>query len=244
MDQFETSPATLGSVTTQSFGIFQKHAGPLLLLCAAGVGFDAILTYGGGLITLGYGEPVFAVLSVVLQEVLYFGPAVLVWNEILRARDPDRAPEPPVVSTLLSGFRSGRAWGIASGVTLVYMVGFSLLACVGTVLGGFLLLFVPGAFTIAIKLLRTVIGPIMGVGYLATAVAVARPNRGVTQSIMTAAKLMITRPLLAGLVLGVGGFLEQAAGMTVVLGILLDAFLLCYSAAVVRTLMDAGELQE
>lgn len=234
---------TLGGVLTGTRSAFEAHAGPLLLVCAAGVGVDALFTYVGNFITVGYGEPIFAVLSVVLQEVLYFGPAALIWRGITAARAGQPVTDSGDTRLLLSGFSDKRAWGIAIGVTLLYITTFSLLLCIGTVLGGFLLWLVPGAFTVAVKVLRTIIGPVMGIGYLATAIAVARPKHSIASSILASATLMLRWPLLAGLMLSVGGFFEQAAGMTLVLGILLDAAMLAYAGALVRTLMDAGELQ-
>ena len=246
-----TRPPTLGGLFGQSTSLLFANAAPLAALCTLGVGFDALLTYVGGFITFGYGEPVFALVSTVLQEVLYFGPAVLLWDLVLRERIGDDRAEPrtgpldgAVFGTLVSGFASKRAWSIALAVTVLYSVVFFVLGCLGLAAGGFLTLFVPGALTIAVKLLRTVIGPVVGLGYLATAIAVARPARSAIDAMLASAKLMLSRPLLIGLVLSVGGFLEEAAGLTVVLGILLDAFLLCYCTVLLRSLREAGQLPE
>ncbi len=239
---------SLGGTLRQATDIFGVHVGSLLLLCAGGVLFDALLTYVGNAVTFGYGEPVFAMLSVVLQEVLYFGPAVLIWNEIQRRRLVSEAPSTDVLvttntlGTLLSGFNSKRAWGVAFQVTLLYFSAFSLLGCLGTVFGGIFLYFVPGGLMLVVKVIRTLIGPIIGAGYLATALAVARPNHGVTDATSGGFRLMVKFPLVAGLVLGVGGFVEQLAGLTVILAVLLDAFMLCYAAALVRQLIDHRQL--
>jgi len=110
----------MGSVLSQALSLYQAHVGTILLLCAGGVAFDALLTYVGNLVTLGYGEPIFALLSVVLQEVLYFGPAVLLWNEVQRRRASevvlpsgaaggDALVSTSTLSTVLSGFNSKRA---------------------------------------------------------------------------------------------------------------------------------------
>lgn len=247
-----TQPPTLGGLLAGGGSLLMAQAAPLLVLCGLGVGFDAVLTYAGGFVTLGYGEPVFALISTVLQEVLYFGPAVLLWDHVMRSRGAADASDLPqsgsldtgVFATLVSGFSNQRAWSIAVSVTVLYTVAFFVLGCMGLVAGGFLTVFVPGAFTLAVKLLRTVIGPVVGLGYLATAIAVARPNRSVVESMVMSGKLMVARPLLVGLVLSVGGFLEEAAGLTVLLGIVLDAFLLCYCAVLLRSLSDQGQLPE
>ena len=240
----------IGSVFSQAMSLYQAHVGTLLLLCALGVAFDALLTYVGNLVTFGYGEPVFAVLSVVMQEVLYFGPAVLLWNEVQKRRagetvatGGDALVSTSTMATVFSGFNSKRAWGVAFQVTMLYMSAFTLLVCIGTLLGGIVLYFIPAGFTVFMKVLRTVVGPIIGVGYLATALAVARPTRSVTDATSGGFRVMFRFPVLAGLVLGLGGFLEQLAGLTIVVGILLDGFLLCYSAALVRQLIDARQLQ-
>lgn len=246
-----TNPLSFDVVFSRATSMMMANAGPLLVLCMLGVGFDALLTYVGGALTLGYGEPVFAVMSTVLQEVLYFGPAVLLWQGVLRDSaagghgvPPSTGLDGPVFGTLLSGFREPRAWTIAMAVTGLYIVAFSLLFCVGLVLGGFLLVWVPGALVVAVKVIRSIAGPIYGLGYLATALAVARPNRSIGDSLTTGLKLMVSKPVLVGLVLSVGGFLEELAGLTVLLGILLDAFLLCHCAAVLRSMKEAGELTE
>jgi uncharacterized membrane protein YesL len=123
------------------------------------------------------------------------------------------------------------------------MVGLASLLCIGGALGGVLLYWVPGALAVIVKVLRSVVGPVMGMGYLATALCVARPEQSVMNSMKLALKLMVSRPMAVGLMLGLGGFLEQLAGMTVFLGIVLDGYLLCYAAAAVWQLMDNKELE-
>ena len=244
---------TLGSLFADSGRLLGQHAAPLLLLCAAGVGFEALLTYVGGFLTMGYGEPFFALISTVLQEVLYYGPATLLWASVLRQGAPSQTPvadeapvglDKPTLETLVSGFKLPRAWWVAVWVTLLYTSAASLLGCIGLVGGVVLVIWIPGAMSLYVKIIRSIVGPVTGLGYLATALAVAQPGRGVRQSVHSSGKLMIARPLVAGLVMSVGGFLEEAAGLTVLLGVILDAFLLCYSAALLRSMRERGELAE
>ncbi len=234
------------TVLSRAWSLFTAQAGPLLLLCLAGVGFDALVTYLGGLITLGYGEPVFALFTTVLQEVLFFGPAVLLWNHVVNppgSVSTDVVPR-STIATLLSGFNEKRAWTVAVAVTALYVTAFTILALIGLICGGFLIIWIPGALFVAVKVIRTIIGPVIGLGYLATALAVARPKRSVLSSMWMSVRLMFTRPLLVGLALSIGGFFEEAAGLTVVLGVVLDAFLLCYATALTAILREEGGLGE
>ena len=246
----QAQPITLGRMFSESYALLSLKPLHVLGLCAIGLAFDTFVTYVGGFITLGYGSPVFAVMSTLLQEVLYFGPAVLLWNlamgtlTVTEGQGEASLSDASAFSIMFSGFRESRAWVIAALVTVTYIVFASLLFCFGTVVSMGALFMVPGALALVTKVVGSLIGPVVGVGYIATALAVARPSRTGMDSMIAGMKLMFSRPLLVGLVLGVGGFLEEAASMTFVLGVVLDAFLLCYCAVYLRALRMNGELAD
>ena len=245
----QAQPITLGRMFSESYALLSLKPLPVLALCAIGLGFDAFVTYVGGFITVGYGTPIFSVMSTLLQEVLYFGAAVLLWDLAIGARSATEGQgEEPLsdssaFAVIFSGFREPRAWVIAALVTVTYVVFGSILLCIGAVATAGAI-FVPGALLVVSKVVSTLVGPLVGVGYIATALAVARPNRSGMDSMIAGMKLMFARPLMVGLVLGVGGFLEEAAAMTFVLGVVLDAFLLCYCAVYLRALRMNGELSD
>lgn len=249
MDEVTRAP-TLGALMSGGGNLLVAHAAPILVLCALGVGFDALLTYVGGFITFGYGAPFFGLLSTILQEVLYFGPAVLLWNHVRAQRElgegapPVGALDGKVFAVLFGGFSNSRAWSVAMWVTTLYVGLGSLLVCGFLVLGGILIVLVPGTLPIVKLVGHTLLGPVFGLGYLATAVAVARPERTGMDAMLTSAKLMVSRPLVVGLVLSLGGALEEAAGLTVLLGVALDAFLLCYCTVLLRSMFENGEITE
>jgi hypothetical protein len=181
---------------------------------------------------------------ILVSEVLYFGPAAVIWNEILRVRGASGGGSSSgQAGTLFSGLTDTRAWSISAGVTLQYMVMGSTLMCIGLVMGGIAFIWLPGTLPVAAKVVDTIIGPVFGAGYLATALAVALPGRSVMSCLVAAWKMMVKYPLAVGLVLAGGGALESVATLTFLPGVALDAFMLFYAAAVVRSLMDAGELE-
>lgn len=235
-------PPGLGTVLDDTFGVFKAGWLPLLALCGIGALVDGGLTYLSNLISLGTAEYILPPLRNMVIEALYFGPALLVWAHVLHRRGSPVPPPADPWPIVFSGLTSARSWSVALAATILYGSLYYFLVCLSAPISAAIALFSLGAGAVVFLMaVQVLLAPVVAVSYLATAVAIANPQRGAFSSVFTSVGLVARWPLLGFFVLTTLSTAVELLDFTVVVTIPIEALLLAYTGVLVKRMQESGD---